>query len=299
MVLEETKFTRVFTNKERILLKLLVAMLFLGRAWQGLFWDLPLRTFFWDQFLLEGVVTTLTNDTWQNYVTNRSINIDGIINNLGFSLGFFWLFCAGLVVFVKREWKWGKWILYIGSLSFFMVAFLYFKEKFWQVGQLFEYTTQVTAPLILVYVIYGGQNTFRFRNVLRIIIAITFFCHGLYAYAYYPSPSIWVQWCMDIFHFKDDLTAKQFLIFIGVLDFLAASFLLINRFRPILIIVIWYCIVWGTLTAFARILGNFYANVPLESLHQHTYEALYRLVHGGIPLLLWFCYQQGTNDLKT
>ena len=71
-----------------------VFFLFLVRAWQGLFWDLPLRAFFWDQNLLEGVVTTLTKDSWQNYVTNKSINIDAFINRLGAFTGFFWLCCA-------------------------------------------------------------------------------------------------------------------------------------------------------------------------------------------------------------
>ncbi|BDS11644.1 hypothetical protein [Aureispira anguillae] len=295
MKLGEPKFSRDFELGELRLLRILVCLLFLGRAWQGIFWDLPLRTFFWDQSLLEGVVTTLTGDTWQHYVTNESINIDKIINVLGCSLGFFWAFCAIFVLLVKKEWKFGKWLMYAGSLSFFLLALLYFKDKFWQVGQFFEYATQVTAPLIFVHVLYGGKNTFYFRRGVKLIIAITFFCHGLYACAYYPQPGIWIQWCMDVFGFRDDLTARQFLIWIGWIDF-AVAILLFVPIKTFSWVAIWYCIIWGTMTSFARIVGNFYVTMIFESLHQHVYETLYRLVHGGIPLFLWYCYRRkGAN----
>jgi hypothetical protein len=291
MELGEKVFIRPFNSKELLLLKILVFCLFLGRGWQGLFWDLPLRTFFWDQSLLEGLVTTLTGDTWQNYVTNKSFNVDQFIDNLGVGIGLFWILCALAVPFLKETWKFGKWLLYLGSFSFALLALLYFKDKFWEVGQFFEYATQVTAPLILAVVLYGGQNTARFRTSIKLIIATTFICHGLYAYAYYPQPSIWIQWCMDVLYFKEDQTASQFLIVMGLLDFIAAA-LLFAPFKWVSSVAIWYCIIWGILTSLARLVGNFYIEMIWESLHQHTYEALYRLVHGGIPLFLWWCLKE-------
>lgn len=285
---------RSFSSKELLLLKTLVFCLFLGRAWQGLFWDLPLRTFFWDQSLLEGVVTTITGDTWQNYVTNKSVNIDEFINILGTIMGGFWLFCAIIVLFLKESWKFGKWLLYIGACSLFILSFLYFKDKFWQVGQFFEYATQVTAPLVLAHVVYGGKNTPRFRIALKIIIATTFVCHGLYAYAYYPQPSVWIQWCMDILYFEKDSSARQFLIVMGILDFVAALLLFVPS-KWLVRTAIWYCIIWGLLTSLARIVGNFYIEMFWQSLHQHAYESIYRLVHGGIPLLLWWSLKKTLN----
>lgn len=287
MIAEKSRFVRNFEPREVLLLKVLVFCLFFGRAWQGLFWDLPLRTFFWDQSILEGVVTTLTGDTWQNYVTNRSVNIDNIINGLGVLMGVFWSFCAIAVFFIKKEHKWGKWLMYLGTLSLFILAFLYFKDKFWQLGQFLEYATQVTAPLVLVHVIYKDENTPSFRWSLNVIIALTFFCHGLYAYGFYPRPGVWIQWCMDVFGFENDTTASQFLYVIGIIDFIVAA-LLILPFRTTWKVVIWYCIIWGIMTSLARIAGNFYINMFWQSLHQHTYETLYRLVHGGIPLFLWW-----------
>ncbi len=287
MGLERKTFIRAFDTKEILFLRIFVFCLFLGRGWQGLFWDLPLRTFFWDQSLLEGIVTSLTGDTWQNYVTNKSFNVDQFIDGLGVGIGIFWMLCAVAVLFLKEAWKLGKWLLYLASFSFALLALLYFKDKFWQVGQFFEYATQITAPLILVHALYGGQNTPLFRTTLKVIIATTFICHGLYAYAYYPQPGVWIQWCMDILFFKNDEAASQFLIIMGALDFLAAILLFIP-FKWTFSIAVWYCIIWGFLTSLARLVGNFYIDIFWVSLHQHAYETLYRLVHGGIPLLLWW-----------
>ena len=212
---------------------------------------------------------------------------------MGAGIGLFWVLCALAVPFLKETWKFGKWLLYLGSFSFGLLALLYFKDKFWEVGQFFEYATQVTAPLILAQVLYGGQNTARFRTSIKLIIATTFICHGLYAYAYYPQPSIWIQWCMDVLYFEEDQTASQFLIVMGLLDFIAAV-LLFAPFKWVSSVAIWYCIIWGILTSLARLVGNFYIEMIWESLHQHTYEVMYRLVHGGIPLFLWWCLKE--ND---
>lgn len=292
-MITEPQFVRDFTQRELFWLRVFVCCLFLGRAWEGLFWDLPLRAFFWDQNLLEGVVTTLTGDTWQSYVTNKSVPLDAMINALGKTLGFFWLGCAVLAMVVKKEWRWAKWVLNAAAFSLFLLAFLFFKELFMAWGQFWEYSIQVTAPLFLTHLVYGGQNAPRFRWGLKIAIAIAFFSHGLYAYGYYPQPGVWQQWCMDILGFPDNTSAKQFLVVAGVLDFAAAFLILVPigfAYKP----AVWYCIIWGFLTALARIVGNFYANIPFQSLHEYGYETLYRLVHGGIPLLLWWCSKE--ND---
>ena len=217
------KLTRNFSAKELLLLKILVFFLFLGRAWQGLFWDLPLRTFFWDQSMLEGIVTYLTADTWQNYVTNKSVDIDAWINRLGFLMGCFWLCCALLALLIKNGWKWTGRILNLAAFSLFLLALLYFKDGFMALGQFFEFSIQITAPLILVYAVSGGVNTPSFRMVVKLIIAITFVSHGLYAMGYYPVPGKWVQWCMNILRLSNDESAMHFLMVIGFLDFWAAA----------------------------------------------------------------------------
>jgi len=78
------------------------------------------------------------------------------------------------------------------------------------------------------------------------------------------------------FHLSDS-QALWWLKVAGVIDFIAAAALFIPALmRP----AIWYCIVWGTLTAFARIVSNFSFDLPLDSLHQWLHETIFRLPHG-------------------
>ncbi len=280
-----SSFEKPFKDAEIRLLRGSVLLLFLGRAWQGVFWDLPLRTFFWDQQLMQTFVLWLTQDTWQQYVTNQSLNIDRLINSLGFSLGCFWAFCAVLTAYIRQGYRWLGFCLRLGALSLFLLALLYFKDKFYATGQLFEYAAQISAPLLLIHMLSGASNTPSFRLVIRGIIATTFVCHGLYAIAYYPVPGTWLQWCMRILGFESDEAALYFLWVMGCLDFLAAIGLFFNRTIRYSLI---YCIVWGFATALARIVGNFYWDTAWLSLHQHAYETSYRLIHGSLPLLLWW-----------
>ncbi len=284
-----------FSSKTIRLLQFLVFALLWGRAWQGLFWDLPLRAFFWDQFWLEGIVTTLTQDTWQQYVTNQSMPTDQLIDGLGVGLGLFWAL-SGIGVFFLKNWpRLGKAIWYANSVTLFLLALLYFKERYWQIGQLVEYSTQIAMPAILAYVWYKGKNTSPFRTALKGVIALTFIAHGLYAIGYYPQPGTWIEWCRNIFGFEGDESVRYFLMTAGVLDFAAAGALFLPYrwgYRPALL----YCIVWGFATAFARLAGNFYVDVLFQSLHQHLYEVAYRLVHGGLPLLLWYWLKEAEKQ---
>lgn len=274
-----------FRQNEIRIFQVLVVCLFLGRAYQGIYWDLPLRAFFWNQQLLQGVVESWFGMSWQEYATDVE-HTDAFINRLNQGLGFFWLGCAVVVGLLHLKKRWMAWVMYLGSFSLFLLAILYWMEFFLAWGQFFEYILQVVAPIWLVHAIFKGQNTPRFRWGIKIGIAVSFVCHGLYAYGYYPQPGPWVQWCMDMFFIPQDDAAKAFLRIMGILDFVAAGLVLLP-YRPVLNMALWYCILWGTMTAVARLSSNFYWNFPLQSLHQWTFELLFRLVHGGIPLLLW------------
>ena len=281
--------TRPFTPAEIRLLRWSVVLLFVGRAWQGFFWDLPLRTFFWDEQLLQSAVCWWTEDTWQNYVTNQSINIDAFINSLGVGLGCFWSFCAVLSIFMRRTNFWMARCIQFGAFSLFLLALLYFKDKFYAWGQFFEYSTQVLGPCFLVYMVSGASNTPNFRHILRLTITTTFICHGLYALAYYPVPGTWIQWTMDILGLDNDASANNFLYLMGCLDLLAAFGIFFSATRSFSL---FYCVVWGFATAMARVVANFYWDAALMSLHQHAYETIYRLIHASLPLLLWWLYKE-------
>ena len=253
--------------------------MFLGRAWQHWFWDVPFRSFLWDEYLIKPIVEIFT--TWEDYISSANVEAwqEGIFQGIGIIYGIL----AIVALVAKPTQKWMGWGLKLGAILLFLLSLLYWKEKFYNLGQLIEYTLQWSTPLFLYYAIFGAHsNHSTFRLWLKIAIALTFIGHGLYAFGYYPVPGNFVQMMVDVFGVSDAL-AIDLLKVAGVLDFILA----IGIFIPRLVIpCLWYGVFWGFLTAFARIVANFDFDIPLESLHQWLYASVYRLPHGGIPLLL-------------
>lgn len=290
-----------FSAKQLFLLKLLVTCVFLGRAWQSIFMNIPLSELLWDEYLLHDTIEWLTGNSWEHYVKTS----DPFIQNLQTTFGIIWLICGGLC--------WGDWLKYkisrffylFGSVLLFFLSFLYFKELFYSWGQWAEYSLQVGSPIVLYLVALGKvQNSPALRFWVQILIAVTFFSHGLYAYGYYPQPGAWVDWCMRVF-FMNEKTARSFLVIIGILDMLKLLVIFIPV-RWLQLSMIWYCVAWGFVTALARIVANFSHDLPIEALLQYTPETLFRLVHGGVPLLLvllWqhknYAYNQASHSLSS
>lgn len=281
-LLEHTGIThkRAFTPKELLLLQILTATVLFGRAWQHLFWDIPFRALLWDEELITPIVQ-LFGLNWEDYISNLTIAYWQEITMQ--TIGVFHILLAVLVFFVKKDRIWIKRLLWVGGFFLFCLTLLYWKEHFYRIGQLIEYTIQWSIPIFLIYAIYHQENTTTFRFWLKIAIALTFVGHGLYAFGYYPTPGNFIQMVLDTFMLNDK-DAATFLTVIGVIDFAIAIGLFLPYVWKISII---YCIVWGFATAFARIIANYDVMMPLESLHQWLYETIYRLSHGGIPLLLW------------
>jgi hypothetical protein len=275
------KHERDFKNIEILLLKSLTISVLLGRAWQHLFWDVPFRTLLWDEGLMTPVVRAF-GLTWQDYIMNLEIAYQQeFVMQM---IGVFYLLLVVFIFFINPERRWIKWLLWLSSFFLFALSLLYWKENFYRIGQLIEFTIQWSTPIFLIFAIYKTQNTIAFRFWLKIAIALTFVGHGLYAFGYYPVPGNFVQMVLDMFAFNDG-EAARLLSIMGILDFVIA----ISLFLPFLWkFSIWYCIIWGFATALARIVTNFDAMMPVESLHQWLPETIYRLPHGGIPLVLWF-----------
>ncbi len=122
--------------------------------------------------------------------------------------------------------------------------------------------------------------------ILKLLIALTFLGHGLYAIGYYPVPGYFVDMVIRIFKCSESV-ARFFLFIAGVLDIVIAVGLFLPNKTVVKHCLIW-AVIWGFSTAIARVLGNFYSDFILHSLHQTVYEMLYRLPHGLFPLLALF-----------
>lgn len=253
---------------------------FLGRAYQHLFWDAPYRELLWDPNYMEWIVAKVLTMPWGDYVTHP----DGDLwfQNFVIANGIFYLAMAAVVLFVKKLPKLFHSFLLIGAVNLIFLAAIYLKDKFFHVGQFFEYTLQFASPIFLFLVLRNFRKG-RLILFMKIAVAITFICHGLYAIGYYPRPFTFMTMTQNILGINGSQT-DIFLSLAGIADFVVAAVLFLPKkwSTPGLI----YCVIWGFLTAMARIVGNFYWEFPIESLNQWVFEAVYRFPHFLIPLYI-------------
>ncbi|MBI1223744.1 MAG: hypothetical protein GC192_00790 [Bacteroidetes bacterium] len=273
------------------LLKLAAASVFLGRAYQHIFWDAPYTEFLWDGKLMAPVIETITPWTWHEYVTNLAV--DATIQKWMVAIGLFYLVCAFACLFYEKMPRWMRWPIWLGVAGQVVLALLYMKEFFFHVGQFFEYTLQFCTPAFLI--IYFKKREFSPRLIfaMKLATALTFTCHGLYAIGYYPRPGVFTSMTMRILGCSESF-AINFLTVAGWLDFaVALGIFLPNKWAKWFLL---YAAIWGLLTSLARTVGNFYWELPLQSLHEWAYHTIYRLPHGLIPLILWYLITTKPKD---
>ncbi len=265
-----------------LLLVISAALVFLGRAYQYLCWDAPLRAFFWDQALLEPFVTRWSGHSWQAYVTDLQVVEN--ITRLQFAIG--WLFLlAGLGALLLLRWnnKWLRGLLLAGTVFLGLNALLDAKEHFYHLIQLLEHSIQVGVPLLLILILRQPEQKKWWLLGAKVVVALTFTAHGMYALGVYPVPANFVDMTIRLLGVSEG-TARTFLLTVGALDLVAAVFLFLPR------LVWWglgYCILWGTLTALARTVIGIGLLEPVALVHQQLYQTVFRLPHGLLPLLLW------------
>ena len=120
---------------------------FLGRAWQHLYWDAPFRTLLWDESWLSGIVQDWLGMNWETYITSMEVD-----ENISWSIqcfGILYLLSAFVALFVKRLPRFFYHLLLVGTAGLIFLALLYCKERFFSIGQFLEYTLQFGSPLFL------------------------------------------------------------------------------------------------------------------------------------------------------
>ncbi|CAL2091848.1 conserved membrane protein of unknown function [Tenacibaculum sp. 190524A02b] len=264
------------------LLKVSSFFIFAGRAYQHLIWDAPYRSLFWDQKLLEPIINLVFDTTWQKYVTD--LNTDLSIQILTRCVGCLYVVCAVLSLTITGSTKnWQRNILKLGAVSLVFLSLLLTKEKFYHLIMFFEHTIQFGVPIALLYFI-KNKNKEKLIFALKICIALTFTCHGMYAIGvFYPLPANFVTMTLNILPVTENM-AKSLLFVAGVLDFAIALFIFIPKLvKPTLI----YAAFWGFITALARIISGLHYEVSLNMVHQYLYLVIYRIPHGLIPILVY------------
>lgn len=273
-------FAESFKPLIRLLIKFSTFFVFIGRAWQHLYWDAPYRSLLWDEGLLKPIVETLLGVTWTDYVTATTTDV--WIQNIIFYTGVLYLLAGGSVLFyAKYQRKLLRILIILGGVNLVFLSFLLMKEKFYHFAQFFEHAIQFSLPFVFLYQIREDRDEVRLMFVLKVLVAIVFVSHGLYAIGYYPVPGNFVDMVMGIFPFSES-QAKTFLSIAGLMDFLVAFYIFVPRVTSV---ALWYAVVWGLLTAFARIVSGFHMDFPWQTIHQELLGTLYRLGHGLVPLV--------------
>ena len=260
---------------------------FLGRAYQHLFWDAPYREILWDPNWTGWLVSLFTDFSWDEYVTHPRGDV--WIQRVVFGQGVFYLVCALAAAFVLKLKRGMRWLLLAGAAFLVLLAVVYTKDRFFHLGQFFEYSLQFSAPVFL-YLLVKNVPAERLLPWAKVAIALTFTCHGLYAVGFYPRPAVFMEMTQRILGLSND-GATHFLNLAGALDF-AVSILIFfpKKWRNWALA---YAIFWGLLTCLARVVGNFYWEYPTESLHQWVFETVYRTPHFLMPWWAWKMQQRG------
>lgn len=262
------------------LLRLSCFLVFAGRGWQYLIsGDAPFRVLFWDEDLLTPLVNSLFGMSWNDWATSETV--DATIQTAIYINGAFFFLCAGLSLIVQRSHKFIKFLLGVGCALLLFLAYLLFKDRFYQAAQFLEYAAQYMSPPLLIWAVSAQKKIppVGFDFGLRVAVALTFICHGLYAFGYYPVPGNFVDMVIQILGVSD-AQALDFLEIAAILDFAVGGILLIGVFKPF---AYGYALFWGVATTLARFLANLSWELLGSDLLRWTPEVLHRGPHAVIP----------------
>ena len=148
---------------------------------------------------------------------------------------------------------------------------------------LIEYSVKITVSLLLLYYIIGRSfDPEKHVRRLKWVIALTFIGHGLYALNIFPVPADFTMMTSNILHMGRDGTV-MFLAIAGVLDVLFSMLLFYRKTERIALV---YMVIWGFLTALARLIA--YHGIADTSTYLAMWipEFLIRSGHFLVPLYL-------------
>jgi hypothetical protein len=260
------------------ILQFTVFTVFIGRGFQHFFRDAPLRVFFYDEKRISPIARFF-GVSWENFLSEQTeSNIIFLIK----IIGILYFLAAFSVFLLEKNQKWLQKtafsICFLATLNLFFLAFCYMEDKFFHLGQFFEFSIQIGAPLLLLF--HQKISDERFILSLKIISALTFICHGLYAMNFYTTPVDYVTMMMNGFHLEES-QAKHFLWYAGIGDLVVAILVFLPKISKIALI---YMLIWGFLTTMARVYGNWHEGLGAESFNQYWFHSLYRFGHFLVPL---------------
>lgn len=264
----------------------------MGLGLIGLFYDLPLRVLLWDATWWTPVARMLGYE-WTAWVTSPVV--DQNINLLGKGIGLLSLLAGGTMALTNRK-ELLRLAVWVATIILVLQQLLLWKDHFWQIGHLLEYTLRAGAPLLWWYFVRGNFRK-GVNRAVRWAIALTFIGHGMYAAGIHPLPGQFILMTQSGLGVEEQ-AARTLLLIVGLLDFLAAILVLLPGQRAHRWGLYWI-IPWAILTTLARI-WSYSTLVPLATiLSQWIPATIIRLPHILIPLALWFWLRESGREGTT
>ena len=290
------------------------SFIFLGRAWQHIFWDAPFRAIIWDPHYMGKILPWLTGMTWHELLTTQKAS-----NAIDLSIriaGFLYLVCGlssiayGYAYLRQgKRYKVFEYVIYVGFGALLLLVFMTFKEHFFRVGMLIEHTIHLTVPLFFIVSVRARMSKKRLLFLLKVSIALTFIGHGFFAHGItsnidwwnHPVPGKFIDMTIKCL----GITEPQCGIFLkiaGMMDFLVGIFIFLpeigriiagnkksalsNVLTAIGIFFLAYAAAWGFLTALARIWAYIDFLNLWSSLSRWWFETVFRFPHAMIPFVV-------------
>ncbi|HEX4924833.1 MAG TPA: hypothetical protein VFV50_12140 [Bdellovibrionales bacterium] len=266
------------------------ASLFFGWGLIYYFWEVPIRSFFWNEQLLKPVIETLSSVTWSEYVTSSEVNhaLDVLMD----LTGVFLVICAlACLCFPRRFEAAGR--LFLAGAGVLVVTMLtLWMDSGFQAAMFFEHAGQMLMPVIFYLYVFKGRDDETLLMLTKVGVALTFTCHGLYALGVYPVPGAFIDMIISTIGVGES-TARVLLTLAGVADVLLSLMIFVPAVRtPALA----YAVVWGLLTTLARPLANADLGSGLEGFFYWIAQALYRAPHFALPLILLILYKSRVQE---
>lgn len=265
------------------LLRLSAFLIFIGRAYQFLFWDAPFRAILWDEDLLSPIIEGIFNTPWEEYVTSMAVDswIQNTIKAVG---GIFAIASVGAWLINMKNYKWWRIPIILGIIGLTLLAIAIVKDKNLDLFQFFELSIQIGTPTLLLLYFRKGFTIKHLELGLKVIIALTFIPHGLFAMGLIYLPGTFIDMTIKILGINED-AATQFLFVVGLLDLILSIAIFIPKIDRYFLA---YAALWGFATALARIVSGYDPNFLALSFNLHLHTTIYRLPHGLIPLAALF-----------
>jgi hypothetical protein len=158
------------------------------------------------------------------------------------------------------------------------------KSKNYDILQLFELSIQLIVPLVIFFnSSLKNMDVSKISKWLKIAVALTFIPHGLFAMGIFYVPGHFIDMTIKILG-VNETQATQLLWIVGVLDIIGSIFIFIPKLARLTLV---YVMIWGFLTAVARLVSGFNPDFLWSSLHNSIYLTLYRLPHALVPLIIY------------